>query len=151
MSELRSHHCLIPEQRTWLLRSVSVVPVNKLLMQELNQLIGIELLTSNFLESFSSWSQIYKEGQMPLPVLTTGQIQPIRLRGAISVIFVSQVSLRVHYFKMKYTSQHFCDKTMDIGGVIALVLGGAIVSIAPPALALFWHPCGRPWFWLITS
>jgi len=31
-------------------------------------------------------------------------------------MFVSQVSLRVHYFKMKYTSQHFCDKTMDLGG-----------------------------------
>jgi len=54
MSELRSHHCMTPEQRTWVLRSVSVVPVNKLSMQELNQLIGIELLTSNLLESFSS-------------------------------------------------------------------------------------------------
>jgi len=54
MSELRSCHCITPEQRTWLLRSVSVVPVNKLSMQELNQLIGIEPLTSNFPESFSS-------------------------------------------------------------------------------------------------
>jgi len=54
MSELRSHHCMTPEQRTWVLRSVSVVPVNKLSMQELNQLIEIELLTSNLLESFSS-------------------------------------------------------------------------------------------------
>jgi len=31
-------------------------------------------------------------------------------------MLVSQVSLRVHYFKMKYTSQHFCNKTMDLGG-----------------------------------
>jgi len=33
-----------------------------------------------------------------MTVLTPGQIQPIGL-GVISVIFVSQVSLRVHYFK----------------------------------------------------
>ena len=51
-----------------------------------------------------------------MPVLTPGQIQVIRLGGGISVIFVSQVSLRFHYFKMKYTSQHFCDKTMNLGG-----------------------------------
>jgi len=49
MSELQAQHCLTPEQRTWLLRSVSAVPANKLLLQEINQLIGIELLTSNFL------------------------------------------------------------------------------------------------------
>ena len=36
---------------------------------------------------------------------------------------------------MKYTSQHVCDKTMDLGGVIAMVLGGAIASIAPPGCA----------------
>jgi len=33
---------------------MSVVPANKLLLQEINQLIGIVLLTSNVLESFSS-------------------------------------------------------------------------------------------------
>ena len=31
-------------------------------------------------------------------VLTPRQIQAIRFGGAISVIFISQVSLRVHYF-----------------------------------------------------
>jgi len=30
------------------------VPASKLLLQEINQLIGIELLTSTFIESFSS-------------------------------------------------------------------------------------------------
>jgi len=54
MSELQAQHVMIPEQWTWLLRSVSVVPATKLLLQEINQLIGIELLTSNFLESCSS-------------------------------------------------------------------------------------------------
>jgi len=33
---------------------VSVVPANKVLLQEINHLIGFELLTSNILESFSS-------------------------------------------------------------------------------------------------
>jgi len=46
--------------------------------------------------------------------LTQGRIQPVSLGGAISVIFGSQVSLRVHSVKeMKYTSQHCCDKTVD--------------------------------------
>jgi len=54
MSELHAQHCMTPEQWTWLLRRVSVIPADKLLLQEINQLIGIELLTSNFLESFSS-------------------------------------------------------------------------------------------------
>jgi len=54
MSELQAQHCMTPKQWTWLLCRVSVVPENKLLLQEINKLIGIELLTSNFLESFSS-------------------------------------------------------------------------------------------------
>jgi len=54
MSELQAQHCMTPEQWTWLLCRVSVVLENKLLLQEINQLIGIELLTSNFLENFSS-------------------------------------------------------------------------------------------------
>jgi len=41
---------------------------------------------------------------------------------------------------MNYTSQHFCDKTMDLRGATALVLGGAIAmvlggAIAPPGFA----------------
>jgi len=53
-SELQARHCMTPEQWTWLLRSVSVTPATKLLLQEINQLIEIELLTSNFLKRFSS-------------------------------------------------------------------------------------------------
>jgi len=45
---------MISEQWTWLLCTVSVIPVNKLPLQELNQLIGIKLLTSGFLEIFAS-------------------------------------------------------------------------------------------------
>jgi len=52
--KLSSQHCMTPGQWTWFLCRVSVVPANELLLQEVNQLIGIELLTSNFLESFSS-------------------------------------------------------------------------------------------------
>jgi len=44
---------------------VRVVPANKLLLQEMNQLIEIELLTSNFLESFSSLSQFPERGKCP--------------------------------------------------------------------------------------
>jgi len=43
-----------PEELTWLLCSVSVIPENKLSLQELHQLIGIKLLTSRFLENFGS-------------------------------------------------------------------------------------------------
>jgi len=41
MSELQAYHCIKPEQRTWLLCSVSVIPGNKLPLQEINQLIRI--------------------------------------------------------------------------------------------------------------
>jgi len=48
MSELQAHHCIIPEQWTCFLRSVSAIPVNKMLLQELDQLIGMKMLTSDF-------------------------------------------------------------------------------------------------------
>jgi len=54
MSELQAQHCMTLEPWTWLLCSVSVAPANKLLLQEINQLIEIELLASNFLQRFSS-------------------------------------------------------------------------------------------------
>jgi len=54
MSELQSCHCMTPEQWTWLFCSVRVVPTNKLSLQEINQLIGIELLTLSFLENIDS-------------------------------------------------------------------------------------------------
>ena len=49
MSELQAHHCVTAEQFTWLLCSVSVIPVNKLSLQKLNQVIGIKPLTLGFL------------------------------------------------------------------------------------------------------
>jgi len=36
MSKLQDQHCMTPEQWTWLLCSVSAVPANKLLLQEIN-------------------------------------------------------------------------------------------------------------------
>ena len=49
-----------------------------------------------------------------MPVLAPGQIQPIRLRGR----FQQYLLVKPHYGfttlgEMKYTSQHFCDKTVD--------------------------------------
>ena len=42
------------EQLTWLLCRVSVLPANKLLLQDLNEIIGIKLLISRFQENFAS-------------------------------------------------------------------------------------------------
>jgi len=36
MSELQAHHCMASKHRIWLLCSVSVIPANKLSLQELN-------------------------------------------------------------------------------------------------------------------
>jgi len=47
---------------------------------------------------------------------TQGWIQPVILGWAVSAIFGSRVSLRVHYWKrdeVAYTSQHCYDKTLD--------------------------------------
>jgi len=54
MSELQAYHCMTPEQRSRLLCSVSAIPVNELLLQELNQSIVIKMLTSDFLAMFGS-------------------------------------------------------------------------------------------------
>jgi len=54
MNELQDHYCITPTQWCWFLCSVSAIPVNKLLLQELNQLIEIKMLTSDFLNIFGS-------------------------------------------------------------------------------------------------
>jgi len=41
--------CMMPEQWTWLLCSVSVIAPNRLSLQKVSQMIGINLLTSEFL------------------------------------------------------------------------------------------------------
>ena len=54
-SELQAYHCITPELWTWLACSVSgILSIKKLPLQELNRLIGIELLISAFLENFRS-------------------------------------------------------------------------------------------------
>ena len=57
MSERQAQHCMTPEQGTWLLRSVSVIPENTGELQKFNQSIGIELLTSCFPENLGAWFQ----------------------------------------------------------------------------------------------
>jgi len=54
MSELQAHHCMTPEQWTWLWCSVIVVSANKLSLHEINQLIGIELPDVKFSSFFGS-------------------------------------------------------------------------------------------------
>jgi len=64
MIELQTYHCMTPKQLTWLMCSVSVTPANELSLQELNQLIGIKLLTSGLLENFGPCSQ-FPGGRCP--------------------------------------------------------------------------------------
>jgi len=54
MSESQAHHYITPEQWSWLLCSVSAIPVKNMLLQELNLLIGIKMLTSDFIDIFGS-------------------------------------------------------------------------------------------------
>jgi len=68
MRERQCQHCMTPEQRTWLL--CSVIPANKLSLQQVNELIGIKLLTSSFMEIFGSLSQI--------PGGANGRFHPLR-------------------------------------------------------------------------
>ena len=53
-SELQAHHCMLLEQTTWLMCSVSVITANKLSLQELTQPIRIKLLISRFYKIFAS-------------------------------------------------------------------------------------------------
>ena len=49
-----------------------------------------------------------------MPVLAPGQIQQIRLGGNFSnICWSSLITGSLFLREMKYTSQHFCDKTMD--------------------------------------
>ena len=65
VNELQAHRCMTPWQWTWFLCTVSVVPANKLSFQELNQIIGIKLLHSGFLDIPVFHSQFPEEGKCP--------------------------------------------------------------------------------------
>jgi len=78
MSKLQAHHCVTSEQWTWLLCIVDVIPANILLLQEIDQLIGVELLTSGFLENFGFVVAISREGQM-LVFLTYHELKTVCL------------------------------------------------------------------------
>jgi len=54
MSELQAHQCMTPEQWSWLRCSVSVIPAKNVIGRIKSIIIGIELLTWNFLENFGS-------------------------------------------------------------------------------------------------
>jgi len=71
---------------------VGVVPANKLLLQE-NQLIGIDLLTSNFLEIVVIPN--FQRGANARFDPEGGADPANKVRWTISVIFISQVSLQV--------------------------------------------------------
>jgi len=61
MSEvLQTHHRITPEQRSWLLCSVSAIPVNKVFLQEFNRNRDADLRFSNivwFLVPMSRWGK----------------------------------------------------------------------------------------------
>jgi len=64
MSELQAHDCMTSEHLSWLVCSVSFIPANETSLQELHQLIEINLLTSDFLDIFSSQPNF--QGEMPV-------------------------------------------------------------------------------------
>ena len=59
---------------------MSAIPVNKMLLQELNQLIGIKMLTSDFLAIFASKSN-FRGGDSRLAPLRT----PMKVAHRISL------------------------------------------------------------------
>jgi len=69
---------------------------------------------SNESDSYHVYERIFRLLCRHLQLCEAGADPASKPRGAISVIFGSQVSLRFDYCKrMKYTSQHCCAKTMD--------------------------------------
>ena len=82
---------------------MGVVPANKLLLQE-NQLIGIDLLTSNFLEIVVIPN--FQRGPNARFDPEGGADPANKVRWTISVIFVGQVSLQV------ILHNTFCHKTI---------------------------------------
>jgi len=62
---------ITPEQLNWLLCSVIATPVNKVLLQELNQLIGIEMLASDFPTFFGFLDPISREAKTCFAPLRT--------------------------------------------------------------------------------
>ena len=81
---------------------MGVVPANKLLLQE-NQLIGIDLLTSNFLEIVVIPN--FQRGPNARFDPEGGADPANKVRWTISVIFVSQVSLQVILHNTSVTKQ----------------------------------------------
>jgi len=125
-------------------------------------------LTSNFLESFLVLTPNFQRGEIAR--FDPGTDPANRVRGAISAIFVSQVSWRVQYFKrdeVYFTTLLWQNNGWQNGLVVRMlfyelytllvntvnsqVLGRAIASIVPPGFTPVWRPCGRPWLWRTTS
>ena len=71
VSELQAQHCMTTEQWTWLLCNVSVIPANILSLQELNEIIGIKLLTLRFLEILALTLNFPRGGKCPFLPLRT--------------------------------------------------------------------------------
>ena len=66
VSELQAHHCLTGGEWTWILCKLSVIPENKLSMQELNQLLGTLRRWHQFFHKFFILSPKFQVGQMPV-------------------------------------------------------------------------------------
>ena len=97
MSELQAHHCITPEQWSWLLCSVNAIPANKVLLQELNQLIGIKMLQifKIFLVLSTNFQGWYKCPFRPTLWQTRNQVS--RFRGE-KYIFKGESLFIITYF-----------------------------------------------------
>ena len=81
MSELQAHHCMTPEQWTWLLCCVNVIPANELSLQELHQLTGIKLLTFGFLKMYGFNLNFQDGGRSPFSTPADAHVTRPYARG----------------------------------------------------------------------
>jgi len=93
---MQVHQCLIAEQQDWLLRSGSVIPANKVSLQELSQLIGIKLLPADFGFSRNFWflGPISGRQMLLFPPLRTPMLRDSAVRKASSLFSFLVVHLQ---------------------------------------------------------
>jgi len=66
MSELQAHHCITPEQWSWLLCSVRAIPVNKMLIVRIKSINRNQDADFRFSRNF--WFLVQFPGKKMMPV-----------------------------------------------------------------------------------
>jgi len=130
MSEVQARHCMTPEQWTWFLCNVRVIPTNKLLLQEMNQLIRIEQLTSSFLEKFGSYSYFPGRGKCPFWPTCGPVAQP-------GILFCRGQSLTPSEFNLSYFGRRWFWCHSSISGLLQQDMTWNI----------FYHSASNSWNW----